>query len=282
MLDLIPMHKYLLLLLITFQAFSSYIDEHGHFHREWFAYNHDVVEKQVRDKKEFYSDAYFKAWFKSSDIALNTTNALLGSSQSRARVLSGCSVREDICKVLSTFGQKKSYRMLYLYEEYGYNPSQYYENRDFAAQYDEFTIDEINDVVIAFSFFSKERLKRNYKKFIRVTNYSLGNSIANGRIHLFKKWRELSSTGRVAVIVHELGHNIAYQRSPNNIPAFSSYQTSDEWSDLYESQCHLSKYGMASKYEGFAEAVSLFKLDPVLLREVCPGKYAFMRRVFSE
>jgi hypothetical protein len=271
------MFKLAFALILSIQIFASFRDANGNFQIEWFAHNSAQVAKLVEEKRIELNDDYFFSWYLSAQINEESITKLLGDVDTKL-----CDDTNGICQLVEIFGYQRTLRMLYLIEVYGYNPSHLYISRDFKAPYEMFTLAEIDDVILAFTFFESDRLKRIYNKFIRTTNYSAGNSIANGRIHLFKKWRLMKREDRVAVVVHELGHNIGYLRSQYNMPQYSSYQTSKDWEDEYNSACHLSHYGKANKYEGFAEAVSMYKFNPELLKDLCPGKYSFMRRVFTE
>lgn len=283
------MTKFLTLLFTTFifqSVFASYLDEQGNFHREWFAHNTEQVEKIASNKREVYTNHYFENWFQEkieeTDLR-EEKKQLLGESLnlSQGPEYFLCEDSELSCRLNLIFGYEKSIKLLYIIHEFGYNPSHLFTSRDFSAPYEEFSDEELVDVITAMALFDSKRLKNQRKRFIRFTNYSNGNSIANGRIHLFASWRKLARADRVAVVVHEIGHNIGYMR-PNNDLSMSSYQVSKEWTSLYEQGCHISEYAKASQYEAFAESVSLFKLDPQTFKAVCPKNYQYLRSVFDQ
>ena len=271
------MFKIIILLLTFSQIHASYFDDDGSFQIEWFAHNSEAVRERISDKVDLYDDEFFLNWFNSRNTSSETVKLLLGSKFEEVTSSDTCEKNALDCYIITTFGYQKSLRMFYLVEKYGYNPSHFYKNRDFKAEYDEFTLEEMNDIVVAFSFYERSVLPSFRQNFIRVVNFEAGDSLANARIHLYKKWRELESEDRVAVIVHELGHSSGYGRSSTG----RSHQNTIEWQRIYNSGCNISRYSMANKYEGFAEAASMYKLHPEVLKAVCPAKYYFMKDVFK-
>ena len=105
---------------------------------------------------------------------------------------------------------------------------------------------------------------------------------ADSTVKLYDLWKTANSPTRQYELMHEFGHNM-HNRLSRDLTrrwlAMSSWvKTGDAWNYDTIGACMISKYGMTSPYEDFAETFTTYRYNGKGLQELCPEKYEFMKQ----
>ena len=193
------------------------------------------------------------------------------------------------CAMEKIWGSELGQKILYVKLKHGYNASELaFDNAS------RFTVPEINDVLMSLEDLPPTLQPLGFRGDQRIVPYTPGQSVygpdervlANSGIIFFDSWRERNSLTRQYTSFHELAHNISSRTenadNSNEWKQLSGWkQLGDTWEENPDA-CMISKYGMETPAEDFAETIAAYRYNPATLESSCPEKYRYMRdRVFG-
>lgn len=197
-----------------------------------------------------------------------------------------------LCAAQKIFGADVGPQMLFLMDKFDVNTSPYsFSNAD------AFNKSEIADVIRTFEMSHPDQIPLSFNqpliKFKRGLTYeSYGEDaasvLANAVIELFDGWSEQTSLMRQYTLFHELAHNHSNNQF-NDYDRSNAWFSISSWKEVKEGEFQsartktmkghpfVSKYSQENPFEDFAESVTAFRLNPILLKKKSPEKYALIK-----
>ena len=186
------------------------------------------------------------------------------------------------------FGKEIGPQMLFLLDEYDLNTSPYtFSNAQL------FKKNEIDDIILSLELLPKHLQSFSInKKLIRYTEgkmrpNSSANVLANSAMEVFDSWARYNSYMRQYVMFHEYAHNLAISHL-TNLDNSMIWLKLGNWNknakelliakaEITAGHPFVSMYGQANPIEDFAESMSAYRLNPMLLKQVSPEKYEYLK-----
>lgn len=192
-----------------------------------------------------------------------------------------------ICAVQEIFGKKVGPQLLYMLGRFGFNGSHLSKYRDTSA----WKGSELDDVLLSLSAFPDTLWPMNIEYPLHHSNREMdqkGYPVCNAEITVFNNWESLPAKDRQQALIHELGHVLAgvkkLDESPewktisgwtqNNITSPDGLRTYVEHS---KPDTFVSKYAKQNSAEDAAESILAYRVNPQLLKQASPEKYAIIR-----
>lgn len=185
-----------------------------------------------------------------------------------------------ICVLKRVWGEERGLKILWIMLKYGFNTSEYaYDDSESP------TNEELDDIISSLDLLppnAKDILYGKNIPFLAFKNITgsqqvpASSVLANSNILFFSSLRIRTSESRIQVFLHELGHLYS-----NNGDSTKEWLKVSGWGwDVdRSSRCAISRYGMETSGEDFAETFNMYRLAPKRLKKMCPQKYEFMKNV---
>ena len=228
---------------------------------------------------------------------LTTRNSVYGGShnvkeaqvnvQSLHQVNPAC--KKVSCAMEKIWGAELGQKILYIKLKHGYNASELaFDNAT------RFSVAEMNDVLMALEDLPPTLQPLGFRGDQRLVPYTVGQSVyapgervlANSGVIFFDRWREREPLTRQYTTFHELAHNISSRHenadNSNEWRQLSGWKSLGDTWEKNPNACMISKYGMETPAEDFAEVLSAYRYNPNTLETSCPEKYRYMKdKVFG-
>lgn len=183
-----------------------------------------------------------------------------------------------ICAVDKIWGRDVGRKLLYLHLNYGYNGSELV-GRDAVR----FTDPELDNVLISLKDLPRSLMPMGRGRPLVKSSRSHENPnvVADSEVRLYSPWMEGDVPKKQYTLVHEFGHNLHSSMSMEVNRRWSEMSSwrklGDSWEYDLVGACMVSRYGMTSPNEDFAEVATAYRYNGRALLKHCPEKYQFMK-----
>lgn len=187
-----------------------------------------------------------------------------------------------LCAVDRIWGEFLGRKILFMNLKYGYNGSEL-----ISLEASRFTESEMEDILTGLSDLPRARVPLyENRPFKKIPGFAGGETPnpgiwADSFVRLYDPWFAGSPGLRHQTLLHEVGHNLHYKLPRDKYEQWNTMsswvKTGDNWGFDTVGACMVSRYGMTSPHEDFAETFSAYRYNARALLARCPEKYRFMR-----